>query len=108
MLTMVRRACEYINSQIEEKPIIGMILGSGLGYLADKIQDQRVINYKDIPNFPVSTVIGHEGKLVVGKLEGVQVITLKGRFHAYEGHKIRNIAFPICNERTWSEGAYFD
>ncbi len=95
MLTMVRRACEYINSQIEEKPIIGMILGSGLGYLADKIQDQRVINYKDIPNFPVSTVIGHEGKLVVGKLEGVQVITLKGRFHAYEGHKIRNIAFPI-------------
>lgn len=95
MLSKVRKAVDYIKDNIDEQPLIGLILGSGLGYLADKIENAKEIKYENIPFFPSSTVKGHEGKIVVGNLEGIPVIALKGRFHAYEGISMKKISFPI-------------
>jgi len=91
----IEKASQYIKENIKVKPVIGMILGSGLGYIADKVEDSIALNYKDIPYFPISTVVGHEGSLVVGMIQGVPVIVLKGRFHAYEGTDLKKIVFPI-------------
>ncbi len=85
----------YLEDNINVKPTIGLILGSGLGILADEITNPIVINYKDIPNFPVSTVEGHAGQLVVGELMGKHVTALKGRFHYYEGYTMDEVTFPI-------------
>lgn len=74
---------------------VGLILGSGLGDLADEIENPIVIPYDDIPNFPVSTVDGHDGKLVYGDLSGNKVIALKGRFHFYEGYALEDVTYPI-------------
>jgi len=95
MLSKIKKASDFIKENISERPLIGLILGSGLGYIADKIENKQEFRYEDIPNFPLSTVQGHEGKLVIGTLEGVPVAALKGRFHAYEGHGMKNITFPI-------------
>ena len=78
---------EYIKSKINQTPQIGLILGSGLGVLGDEIENPIKISYDEIPNFPVSTVEGHKGQLVIGKLEGKNVIAMQGRFHYYEGYK---------------------
>ncbi|MGE5474282.1 MAG: purine-nucleoside phosphorylase [Ignavibacteriales bacterium] len=86
---------EYIKSKLNETPEIGIVLGSGLGPLADQLIDSIVIDYSDIPNFPVSTVVGHEGKLVIGKLEGKTIICMKGRFHYYEGYSLTEVTLPI-------------
>jgi len=91
----IEKATQYIKENIKVKPVIGMILGSGLGYIADKVENSISLNYKDIPYFPISTVVGHEGSLVVGMIQGVPVIVLKGRFHAYEGTDLKKIVFPI-------------
>ncbi|TCZ77493.1 purine-nucleoside phosphorylase [Paenibacillus albiflavus] len=77
------------------KPQIGLILGSGLGILADLIENPIVINYKDIAHFPVSTVEGHAGELVIGEVKGKQVVMMKGRFHQYEGYGVDTVTFPI-------------
>ncbi|MFZ5641811.1 MAG: purine-nucleoside phosphorylase [Bacillota bacterium] len=74
---------------------IGLILGSGLGTLADEIEAPVVIPYSDIPNFPVSTVEGHAGQLVVGRLEGKRVVAMQGRFHYYEGYPLQQVVFPV-------------
>ncbi len=74
---------------------IGLVLGSGLGDLADTIKDPIIIKYKEIPNFPVSTVPGHAGRLVIGELEGKTVICMQGRFHFYEGYGMDQVVFPI-------------
>ncbi|APT75147.1 purine nucleoside phosphorylase [Marinitoga sp. 1135] len=95
MYKKIQEAAEYIKSKSDIKPVIGLILGSGLGYIADEIEDPIIIDYKDIPHFPQSTVKGHAGKMVIGMLEGKPVITLKGRFHAYEGHELSKLVFPI-------------
>ena len=76
---------KYIRDRIKDIPKIAIILGSGLGSLADDIEDKVVIPYKDIPNFPVSTVVGHKGELIFGKLNSKPVIAMNGRFHYYEG-----------------------
>ena len=73
----------------------GLVLGSGLGDLAEDIKDPVIINYKDIPNFPVSTVAGHAGRLVIGELEGRNVLCMQGRFHFYEGYEMDQVVFPI-------------
>ena len=73
----------------------GLVLGSGLGDLAEEIKDPVKINYKDIPNFPVSTVAGHAGRLVIGELEGRNVLCMQGRFHFYEGYEMDQVVFPI-------------
>lgn len=91
----VLEAKTYLESKINIKPTIGLILGSGLGILADEIKNPNIISYKDIPNFPISTVEGHAGELVIGELMGKQVIALKGRFHYYEGYSMDKVTFPV-------------
>ncbi len=95
LLSKLENTKQYLLNIIEEKPTIGLILGSGLGTLADEIENPIIIDYKDIPNFPVSTVEGHAGQLVIGKLMGKQVIAMKGRFHYYEGYPMQEVTFPV-------------
>ncbi len=80
-----KEAAAFIRSKCSLTPQIGLILGSGLGDLGDEIQNATVIPYRDIPYFPLSTVKGHAGELIIGVLEGKTVIAMKGRFHYYEG-----------------------
>ena len=94
-LEKVRESAKYIEERIEFKPEIGIILGSGLGGLADIIENPTFIKYEDIPSFPVSTVEGHAGRLVIGELSGKKVIAMQGRFHFYEGYPIQDVVFPI-------------
>ncbi|XJS11575.1 purine-nucleoside phosphorylase [Aerococcaceae bacterium WGS1372] len=92
---MYTATTEYIKQQGITEPTIGLILGSGLGDLANEIQNAIEIDYQDIPDFPVSTVEGHDGKLVYGDLASKKVIALKGRFHYYEGYDLNKITFPV-------------
>ena len=87
-------AAEYIKSQFDASDAIGIVLGSGLGDLADEITDPQVVDYADIPNYPKTTVPGHAGQLILGDLNGVKVLCMKGRFHFYEGHDMRTVAMP--------------
>lgn len=77
------------------RPKIGIICGSGLGHLAENIEDSESIPYHNIPNFPVSTVQGHAGKLVFGLLNGVEVMCMQGRFHHYEGYSLATCSMPV-------------
>lgn len=89
-------AVQYIKEKIGNKnPDTAIILGSGLGVLKDDIENKVVIEYKDIPDFPVSTVEGHAGELIIGELSGKTVIAMNGRFHYYEGYDIKQTVFPI-------------
>lgn len=88
-------AVSYIQPKLAEKPTIGLVLGSGLGVLADEIENPVIIPYHEIPGFTVSTVVGHKGQLVIGKLQGKQVVAMQGRFHFYEGHGLDAVVFPI-------------
>lgn len=91
----IEAAAAYIQAKINFVPEIALILGSGLGALADEISDPVVIDYKDIPHFPVSTVEGHAGRLVIGHLEGKRVAAMQGRFHFYEGYTMQEVTFPV-------------
>lgn len=95
MLDKINEARDYIAKKAGVKPKLGLILGSGLGTLADEIEDRVVIPYRDIPHFPVSTVEGHAGELVIGILEEKAVIAMNGRFHPYEGYSMQEITFPV-------------
>ncbi|WP_425433778.1 purine-nucleoside phosphorylase [Marinococcus luteus] len=90
-----KEAVQYIQSNISVVPSTGLVLGSGLGVLADEIKSPVVLKYEDIPGFPVSTVEGHAGQLVFGELEGMQVAAMQGRFHYYEGYSLQEVTFPI-------------
>ncbi|WP_339166388.1 purine-nucleoside phosphorylase [Paenibacillus sp. FSL R5-0341] len=92
---MISEAASYIQSKSSIKPEVGLILGSGLGVLAELIEDGVSIAYQDIPYFPVSTVEGHEGELLVGTIKGRPVVMMKGRFHMYEGYGPELTAFPV-------------
>lgn len=85
----------YIKERIQNIPKIAIILGSGLGSLALEMEDKVIIPYKDIPNFPISTVKGHKGELIFGKLENIPVIAMNGRFHYYEGYDLKMTTYPI-------------
>ena len=85
----------FIQAKISAKPVAGIILGSGLGGLVDEIEVSLSLNYEDIPNFPVSTVKGHGGKLLFGKINGKEVVMLSGRFHYYEGYSMQEVTFPV-------------
>ena len=98
--TKRNEAADYIRTKTDVTPQIGLILGSGLGALADEISDASVIPYGEIPHFPVSTVAGHAGQLVIGELEGQRVIAMQGRFHYYEGYSMQQLAFPVWVLRT--------
>jgi purine-nucleoside phosphorylase len=84
-----------VRSRLKETPRVGMILGSGLGSLADQIEQPVFIPYHHLPNWPVSTVAGHVGRLVVGRLENQQVMVMQGRSHYYEGYSMSQIALPV-------------
>jgi len=91
-----QRATNYIKSKIGNIcPKLAIVLGSGLGVLADEFEDLITIKYKDIPDFPVSTVSGHAGELLIGNISGVPVIAMNGRFHYYEGYDLEEVTFPI-------------
>ncbi|WP_018249997.1 purine-nucleoside phosphorylase [Orenia marismortui] len=91
----IQESVNYIKDQAGITPEIALILGSGLGVLADEIENKTEIPYGDIPNFPVSTVEGHAGQLVLGDLEGKKVVAMQGRFHYYEGYDMSFITFPV-------------
>lgn len=93
--SMIHESAEWIRKQINVQPRIGMILGSGLGDLADEIEDALIIPFHDIPHFPSSTVEGHKGQLVIGRMEGKMVVAMQGRFHFYEGYSMQQITFPV-------------
>ncbi len=94
-VTKLKETENFIREKINEIPKIAIILGSGLGSLADDITDKEVLLYKDIPNFPVSTVAGHKGELIFGKLDDIPVIAMNGRFHYYEGYDLKETTYPI-------------
>lgn len=93
-------ATEYIENRIIKKPSIGLILGSGLGVLADEIENKIEIEYSKIPNFPESTVEGHKNRFIFGDIEGCDVAAMQGRFHYYEGYSIRQVVFPVWVMKT--------
>jgi purine-nucleoside phosphorylase len=95
MIASIQEAASYIQGKISIRPEIGLILGSGLGVLADSIEHAVTIEYKDIPHFPVSTVEGHAGELLIGTLVGKPVLLMKGRFHMYEGYGADTVSFPV-------------
>ncbi|WEK55409.1 MAG: purine-nucleoside phosphorylase [Candidatus Cohnella colombiensis] len=95
LLQQAMEAKAYIESQIMVQPRIGLVLGSGLGDLANDIEDAVRIPYETIPHFPISTVEGHAGQLVIGKLQNQVVIAMQGRFHYYEGYSMQAVTFPI-------------
>ena len=89
-------AADYVASRLNgHKPMVGIVLGSGLGKLAEKIESKIVIPYKEIPGFPVSTAIGHKGNFIAGYLGGKPVIAMQGRFHYYEGYTMELVTLPI-------------
>ena len=90
------KAVQYIRAKIGTiTPEIGVILGSGLGSLGDKIENPCIIPYSEIPGFPVSTAIGHKSRLVIGDLGGKKVVAMQGRFHYYEGYTMQQVTFPV-------------
>ncbi len=90
-----RQAADYIQSKTRHQPEIALVLGSGLSALAEEIENADFINYRDIPHFPFSSVVGHAGRLVIGQLAGKTVLVMQGRTHFYEGYTIQHITFPI-------------
>lgn len=95
LLKRIEEAARYIESRSPIKPEVGLILGSGLGVLADSMEEAVTVHYSDIPHFPVSTVEGHAGELLLGKIGGRPVLLMKGRFHMYEGYEGETVTFPI-------------
>lgn len=91
----INEAVTYLNEQGIVNPDFALILGSGLGELAEEVTDAKVVKYQDIPHFPTSTVEGHSNELVYGTLSGKKVLVMKGRFHYYEGYSLDTITFPI-------------
>lgn len=91
----IREAVSTIQASADIRPRLGLILGSGLGDLAEEIEQAVKIKYEDIPHFPVSTVSGHAGQLVIGLLHGASVVAMQGRFHFYEGYAMADVTFPV-------------
>jgi len=94
-LKEIDQTTEEVRSRTSRKPRVGMILGSGLGPLADSVEDPVFIPYSELPKWPVSTVIGHEGRLVIGELAGQDVLVMQGRTHYYEGHSMGQVTMPV-------------
>ncbi len=91
----IQETVAFLNNKISASPEIGIILGTGLGGIVKDIEPEQVIDYSEIPNFPVSTVESHKGKLIFGKLSGKNVVVMQGRFHYYEGYTMQEITFPV-------------
>jgi len=93
--TKIAESIEFINQKSKIKPKIAIILGTGLGRLAENIKGKEIIPYSKIPNFPISTVQSHSGNLVLGKLGNKEVVAMQGRFHYYEGYNLKEVTFPV-------------
>ena len=92
----IKITTDYIKERIGGfKPLVGIVLGSGLGSVADAIENPIIIPYKEIPNFPVSTAVGHKGNFIFGHLGGRPVVAMQGRFHYYEGYRMDQVTLPI-------------
>jgi purine-nucleoside phosphorylase len=91
----ISEAKTFLKNKIDFTPQVGIILGSGLGGLVKEIEISQTFNYEDIPNFPLSTVESHAGKLLLGKLGGKDIVAMHGRFHFYEGYSMQEIVFPV-------------
>lgn len=119
----LKESSAYIKSLLGERKVeVAIVLGSGLGGLGDEVKNSVIIDYKDIPHFPVSTVQGHKGRLIIGELEGRTVMCMQGRFHFYEGYSMEECVYPIrtmymlgiksliltnaagCVNRSWNVG----
>lgn len=94
-LEKIKESAKFLRNKTSELPEIGVILGTGLGDLTQHIENQEIIDYKDIPNFPISTVEGHSGRLIFGVLAGKRVMAMQGRFHFYEGYDMKEVTFPV-------------
>lgn len=94
-LKQFNETVKFLRKQYKETPTVGIVLGSGLGNFINEIAIEKEVPYEEIPHFPVSTVEGHNGKLIFGKLSGKTVVAMAGRFHFYEGYEARDIVFPI-------------
>ncbi|XP_041794843.1 purine nucleoside phosphorylase 6 [Chelmon rostratus] len=90
-----KETADWLLAHTEQRPKVAIICGSGLGSLADLLSDKAVFPYKDIPHFPISTVPGHAGQLVFGKLQGRECVCMQGRFHFYEGYDIHTVTYPV-------------
>lgn len=95
MLQQIQATASYLKNKTQTKPRVGIILGTGLGNLSSEIVVETEIPYESIPNFPVSTVKGHSGKLIFGTIDNIEVVAMKGRFHFYEGYSMQEITFPV-------------
>lgn len=95
MLQKIQETADYLKGIIKTSPKVGIILGTGLGNLVTQLTDTLEIPYEQIPNFPVSTVEGHSGKLIIGKLGQTEVLAMQGRFHYYEGYDMKQVTFPV-------------
>lgn len=95
LANQIRDAVEFIQKKWAGSPRVGLILGTGLGGLAEQIDEQATVPYGDIPHFPVSTAPGHAGRLVCGLLRGVPIVAMEGRFHYYEGYSLQQVTFPV-------------
>ncbi len=95
MLEKIKETAKYLKGEMKTNPKTAIILGTGLGSLVTEIQDKYEIEYTQIPNFPLSTVEGHSGKLIFGKLGGKDILAMQGRFHYYEGYDMQEVTFPI-------------
>ena len=95
MLQTIKESAKFLQNKTNSTPKVGIILGTGLGGLVDEINIEHSISYEDIPNFPLSTVEGHSGRLIFGTLGGKQVVAMQGRFHFYEGYSMEKVTFPV-------------
>ncbi|KAA6352385.1 Purine nucleoside phosphorylase 1 [termite gut metagenome] len=95
MLESIKETASYIKKRISSEPKTAIILGTGLGSLVEEITGKYEIDYREIPHFPVSTVEGHSGKLIFGKLGGKEIMAMQGRFHYYEGYSMQEVTFPV-------------
>ena len=95
MYEKIQETAQFLKGKMTSSPDTAIILGSGLGHLADDIDVEMEIAYKDIPNMPLSTVEGHSGKLLFGRLAGKEIMAMEGRFHYYEGYSMKEVTFPV-------------
>jgi len=91
----INQTIQYIKAKSPHTPKVGIVLGSGLGAFVDKIENKIILPYQDLPHFKKVSVKGHDGKLILGKINGVDVAAMQGRFHFYEGHSLEDVVFPI-------------
>ena len=96
MFEKLEETVAFVRQRTDLQPTAGVILGSGLGQLVERMDDQVAIDYLDLPHFPAPTVAGHAGRMVIGRIGGVVVVAMQGRFHYYEGHDMRTVAYPTA------------